>query len=391
MKLRNVNIDESIKSQFKKALEDEHTVLDPTTADALQNEKDVRKQLDKDFKENDKAADDLIKATAPEEKTKVKNRKELTKLLSENKNRRAKISRCLDEGFRYLVEWMDEEEKEPKVQEEACKQEENCKVEEEVITEESNYDKVMKVINEIGNDAQEESLKEDNSAFHRMFKKRDDEEQFIQQMVCQLYSKFSDMSRSTIYDLVANLKKDFPEKDFDGLYEIVESAIVDKTADDYLDTGNTEYLKLKNESLEEDKKGKIGKGTVGEAINKNRNKIDELVSKNKTEMVRAVSKILEDDSIEDKAYAKEVLRNVSKKRTSQEILIYLYDIMLKQIGLGSPDAPDAKKQKEEEPAEEKELLVSNLSEEIVAEEKFKEDDLEGLEAIVKATKKTKGE
>ena len=54
MKLRNVNIDESIKSQFKKALEDEHTVLDPTTADALQNEEDVRKQLDKDFKENDK-------------------------------------------------------------------------------------------------------------------------------------------------------------------------------------------------------------------------------------------------------------------------------------------------------------------------------------------------
>lgn len=574
MKLRNVKIDESIKRQFTKALEDEHTVIDPTTADALENEENVKKQIDTEFKENDKAADDLIKATAPEEKVKVKNRKELTKLLSENKNRKPKISRCLEEGFRYLVEWEEaeekveepqqEESKEPKletfdeqmdflaadeqeaiegyekvinlVEDEHVKEQLNkilveekahkdflekvkkdkelkytepleseeskeeslneewqycnckdldevaklsdycvkngckitaktstndgykCRIEgpfdnvhkvndkwsmfkwrgtpleedieneslneepeagdcayhperdeyyylkktdkpnkfelfihsdskgfeiasprfidknspfynklklhtknanpefKESLTEESNYDKVVRLLRGVDKN---ENLEEASNSdyFRKMTHDRDSKEQDIQMVVCEVWSKYSNTPRSTIYDLVANLKNDFPELKYDGLVEKASKAIVDETMDDYLDTGNTDYLdkNYKNENLEEAKNNKMGKGTVGAAINKNREKIDNLAFRNKTEMVRAVSKILEDDAIEDKAYAKEVLRNVVKKRTSADILTYLYDIMLKQIGLGSPDAP--KEEKEESLTENQEPLT----------------------------------
>jgi len=534
MRLRNVKIDESIKRQFKKALEDEHTVIDPTTADALQNEEDVKKQIEKEFKENDKAAEEVAKATAGDQAVKVKDRKELTKLLSENKNRKAKISRCLEEGFRYLVEWVEplneeldqEDEKkpleedadgrfgyygnetvvsykeflndaldvlenynddekirlhpntygisvpfigtyggyieinnpveeqeeyddeeneslkeakddEPKletfdeqmdylaadeqeaidgynkvlalVEDEHVKEQlqhildeevahkefleavkadktltyshndeeqEPAPVEEtetEVIVDESlnegksNWDKIQDLFKQLDNgESTDESLDEEKlDEKNEYSKKSDDKEQALQIMTCNIYSKYSNEYRDTIYRLVANLKSDFPDKSDDEIQEIAEKAIVEETADDYLDTGDADYLFGKEEeSLDEAKKDKRGKGTVGLAIEKNREKLDKLAFKNKTEMVKALSKILEDKAIEDKAYAKEVLRNATKKKTSADILAYLYDIMLKQIGLGSPDA---KEEPKEEPAPVEETEVESLNEEVEVE------------------------
>ena len=405
MKLRNIKIDESIKSQFKKALEDEHTVIDPTTADALKNEEDVRKQINDEFKENDKAAEELVAATAPEEKKKVKDRKELTKLLSESNGRKYKISRCDEDGYRYFLEWIDEPkaeetevlvenkeneaEAEPVVEEvetpvteaEPLVEEQQPEQEPEVIEEskeplvESNYDKIMKVLN----DVEAESLEEEQHLNEKndYSKKRDDKEQSIQLIVCNLYSKFSNEFRDNIYSLVANLMSDFPDAKEDEIQEKAEAAIVDETMDDYLDTGNTAYLDKNyhyEESLEEDKKGNIGKHTVGFAINANRNKIDGLAYAPKADMIKAVEEILSSEDIDDKEYAKKVIMNCNKKRTSSDILIYLYDIMLKQVGLGSPDAPKAEK---EEPIEEESLQESVEDKLFLNQESFDVDNCEG--------------
>ena len=111
MKLRNLTMKESIEKQFSHALENDHTVLNPTEANALEVEKAKKEEAKEDFKEVDKVADEVAKATnATETTTKVKDRKELSKLLSEAKEvgKKWKISRCLDEGYRYLVEWIEE-------------------------------------------------------------------------------------------------------------------------------------------------------------------------------------------------------------------------------------------------------------------------------------------
>ena len=113
MKLRNLRkINESIAQQYSKALEDEHTILEPTEANALEMEKVRAKAIKDECKEQDKIADEVAKATnATEvnEPKKVKDRKELSKLLAEAKEagKKFKISRCTEEGYRYLFEAYD--------------------------------------------------------------------------------------------------------------------------------------------------------------------------------------------------------------------------------------------------------------------------------------------
>lgn len=130
MKLRKIT-NESIEAQYKKALEDEHTILEPTEANALVAEKDRKEEMKDDFKESEKAAEEVVKATAPEEKSKVKDRAELSRLISEAKqnNQKFRISRCIEEGYRYLFEILEDETyKQPLTESEECKGEE-CKEE----------------------------------------------------------------------------------------------------------------------------------------------------------------------------------------------------------------------------------------------------------------------
>lgn len=130
MKLRKIT-NESIEAQYKKALEDEHTILEPTEANALVAEKDRKEEMKDDFKESEKAAEEVVKATAPEERSKVKDRAELSRLISEAKqnNQKFRISRCIEEGYRYLFEILeDETDKQPLTESEECKGEE-CKEE----------------------------------------------------------------------------------------------------------------------------------------------------------------------------------------------------------------------------------------------------------------------
>ena len=123
MKLRNLRMNESVEKQFSKSLENEHTVLEPTEATAIEVEKSIKKEMEDDFKEQDKVADEVAKdtnATEVNEPKKVKDRKELGKLLSEAKEagQKVKISRCNEEGFRYLVEWVESEETKETLEEE---------------------------------------------------------------------------------------------------------------------------------------------------------------------------------------------------------------------------------------------------------------------------------
>jgi hypothetical protein len=115
MKLRNLKMNESISKQFEHALEDEHTILEPTEANALEVEEKREEQIKDDFKEQDKIADEVAKdtnATEVNEPKKVKDRKELSKLLAEAKEagKQFKISRCNEEGYRYLFETIETEE-----------------------------------------------------------------------------------------------------------------------------------------------------------------------------------------------------------------------------------------------------------------------------------------
>lgn len=144
MKLRNLKLDESIKKEYEHALEDEHTILEPTEANALKVEEERKEIIEDDFKEQDKVADEIAKATnATEvnEPKKVKDRKELSKLLAEAKEagKQFKISRCNEEGYRYLFETIEtpvEETKEVLTEAEAPAEEvEEVKVEEETVEE----------------------------------------------------------------------------------------------------------------------------------------------------------------------------------------------------------------------------------------------------------------
>ena len=109
MKLRNLRLKESIQKEYAKALEDEHTILEPTEANALKVEEERKEIMEDDFKEQDKIADEVAKATNATEVSepkKVKDRKELSVLLAEAKEagKQFKISRCNEEGYRYLFE-----------------------------------------------------------------------------------------------------------------------------------------------------------------------------------------------------------------------------------------------------------------------------------------------
>ena len=114
MKLRNLKMNESIEKQYSNALENDRVVLNPTEGNALEVEKARKEIIKDDFKEQDKVADEVAKATnATEvnEPKKVKDRKELSKLLAEAKEagKQYKISRCNEEGFRYLFETIETE------------------------------------------------------------------------------------------------------------------------------------------------------------------------------------------------------------------------------------------------------------------------------------------
>lgn len=112
MKLRKEELLENIQDQYKNALENEHTVLEPTEANALEVEKKRDEVRDEIFEESDKAAKELIEATATEDARtlkKAKNRAELAYLIKEAKeaNKEYKISRSLEEGYRYVIEITD--------------------------------------------------------------------------------------------------------------------------------------------------------------------------------------------------------------------------------------------------------------------------------------------
>ena len=115
MKLRNLKMNESIEKQYQNALESDKVILEPTEANALEVEAKKEEEIKDDFKEQDKIADEVAKdtnATEVNEPKKVKDRKELSKLLSEAKEsgKQLKVSRCNEDGFRYLVEWVEPEE-----------------------------------------------------------------------------------------------------------------------------------------------------------------------------------------------------------------------------------------------------------------------------------------
>jgi len=78
--------------------------------------------------------------------------------------------------------------------------------------------------------------------FKNYRKVRDDKEQAIQQVVCELYSIFSDTNRQTLYDFVANVKEEFPDLSYDDVIDKCKKTIVAGTMNDYLDTGNSKYL-----------------------------------------------------------------------------------------------------------------------------------------------------
>ena len=94
-----------------------------------------------------------------------------------------------------------------------------------------------------------ESLKSDNKddkLDEKLFPEKDDKEQAIQQITCEVYSKYSDEDRSSIYDLVSALKEDLPEQNDNTIRQIAEHLIAeDKDAwDDYMDTRNLKYIDI---------------------------------------------------------------------------------------------------------------------------------------------------
>ena len=73
------------------------------------------------------------------------------------------------------------------------------------------------------------------------------------------------------------------------------------------------------------------KGTVGYVLQANKAIIDSIATMNKAQAVTTLIQVFKDN--EDKLpknYATQVLANVQKKKSAQDILIYLYNILLAQ-------------------------------------------------------------
>ena len=75
------------------------------------------------------------------------------------------------------------------------------------------------------------------------------------------------------------------------------------------------------------------KGTVGYILQENKAIVDSIATMNKANAVLTINKLFQDHKDEMPAdYAKEVLLSINKKRSAQDILIYLYNILLAQNG-----------------------------------------------------------
>ena len=73
------------------------------------------------------------------------------------------------------------------------------------------------------------------------------------------------------------------------------------------------------------------KGTVGYVLQANKSTIDSIATMSKAQAVVTLSQIFkENEDKMPKNYAAQVLANAQKKRSAQEILIYLYNILLAQ-------------------------------------------------------------
>lgn len=166
----------------KKEVKKESTNLDPHVTQALAQIEKANEVAE----EANKASDRAIKAIT--ESMYVRDRKELSKLIQEakDKNEKFSIRKSLKEGFRYIFE--------------------------------------------------KTKLKESYSS--------DKNENDLQMLASDLWSKYSRTSRNTIINLISNIKRDYDIKSFNDkkLRSIVDNSLATGTYDDYLDTGNTDYL-----------------------------------------------------------------------------------------------------------------------------------------------------